>query len=311
MFVMAVVMTCMAYRSGQVSDIAGSRGTVFPSPNQWLPPGELSLVISLLLMSLTVISFIALNKVFNFMRAPSALAASLYIVMLASQPVVAGQFYGGTLMCMVLLGVTAALFSSYGDRTATRRVFLIFMLLSLASLIQYAFMFYVPVAIIGLAQMRILNFRSVMAMIIGMICPVWILYGFGLMDFSDIGWPNFTSTLSQLGLPGMITVFSAVGVTIILGFGAMCFNLMKILSYNARYRSYNGFLTLLMLATMLFCIVDYVNLSVYFPILSLSCAAQVAHYFSIRQVRGSQWVILGIFVLYMVIYSACYYLSDL
>lgn len=308
MFLIAVVMACMAYRTGHVTEIAGSRGTVFPSPNRWLPAGELSLVISLVLMALTAISFIALNKVFNFMRAPSALAASFYIAMLSSLPLAAGQFYGGTLMCIVMLGVTAVMFSCYNDRSAMRRVFLIFVMLSLASLVQYAFMFYIPVAVAGLAQMRILNVRSVLAMIIGIVCPVWILYGFGLMDFSDIGWPSFTSTFSQLSLPGMITIFVAVGITIALGFGAMCANLMKILSYNAKYRAYNGFLTLLMLSTMLFCIVDYVNLSVYFPILCLTSASQAAHYFSIRQVRGSRWVILGIFVLYLGLYSACYYM---
>lgn len=307
MFVIAVVMAFMAYRTGHVNEIAGSRGTLFPSPNRWLPPGELSLGISLLLMALTAMSYIALNKVFNFMRAPSALAASLYIVMLSSLPIAAGQFYGGTLMCILMLGVTALLFSCYGDRMSTRRVFLIFTVLSLASLVQYAFMFYIPVAILGLAQMRVLNLRSVIAMLIGIACPVWILYGFGMMDLGDIGWPHFNSTLSQLGLPGMITIFAAVGITIIIGFAAMCANLMKILGYNAKYRAYNGFLTLLMISTMFFSIVDYVNLSVYFPLLCLTSASQAAHYFSIRQVRGSQWVILGVIVLYMVMYSACYY----
>jgi len=151
--------------------------------------------------------------------------------------------------------------------SATRRVFLIFFILSLASLVQYAFMFYIPVAILGLAQMRILNFRSVLATVIGIICPVWILYGFGVMELSDIGWPQFESVFSRLSVPDMITVFAAVGITMILGFAAMCANLMKILSYNAKFRAYNGFLTLLLISTMIFMIVDYGNLSVYFPML--------------------------------------------
>ena len=59
---------------------------------------------------------------------------------------------------------------------------------------------------------------------------------------------------------------------------------------------------------MLFSIVDYVNLSVYFPILCLTSAYQMAHYFSIRKPRGGVWVILSILAVYLLLYSACYYL---
>lgn len=307
-FVFAAAMTYMAFRTGHVDEITGSRGTVFPSPNRWLPPGELSLVISLAAMALTATSFIALNKVFNFMRAPSALTSSLYITMLTSLPMAAGQFYGGTLMCLVLLGVTALMFSCYGDTSANRLVFLIFFILATASLIQYAFMFYLPVAVLGLAQMRILNLRSIIAAVTGIICPIWILYGLGLMDTADIGWPHFASTFSRLSLPDMITVFAAVGITIGLGFGSMCANLIKILSYNAKFRAYNGFLTLLLISTILLTIVDYNNLSVYFPLLCLAGAYQVAHYFSIRRPKGVAWFILAVIIVYLAVYSACYYL---
>lgn len=68
-FIIAAVMTYAAFRSGHVDEITGSRGTLFPSPNRWLPHGEPSLVVSLVLTALTAISFIGLNKVFNFMRA--------------------------------------------------------------------------------------------------------------------------------------------------------------------------------------------------------------------------------------------------
>lgn len=308
MFVIAAVLTYVAFKGGHVTEIGGSRGTVFPSPNRWLPPGELSLAISIVFMAVTAISFIALNKVYNFMRAPSALAATFYLAMLTSMPIAAGQFYGGTLMCLVALGVTAIMFSCYGDTSVNRRVFLIFFLLSLASLVQYAFMFYIVVAIPGLAQMRILNLRSVLAMVFGIVSPVWILYAFGVMELSDIGWPEFESTFAHLTVPGMITVATAVGVTMILGFAAMCANLMKMLSYNAKYRAYNGFLTLMMLSTMLLIVVDYSNLSAYFPLLCLTAANQLAHYFSLRQMRGSQWFILSVFLLYLIIYAFCVYL---
>ncbi|MDE6316989.1 MAG: hypothetical protein K2L73_01150 [Muribaculaceae bacterium] len=307
LFLCAVIMTCVAYRTGLVDEITGSRGTLFPSPNLWLPPCDLSLVISLAVMALTSITFIALNKVFNFMRAPSALTSSLYVFMMASLPMASGQFYGGDMMCIIMLGVTAIMFSCFGDTSVNQRIFLIFFMLSLASTVQYAFMFYIVVAVPGLAQMRVLNLRSLVAMLLGGLSPFWILYGFGLIDFEDIHWPHFESTLSQLSVLDMVTAFSAVGVTVIVGFAAMCVNLIKILSYNAKFRAYNGFLTLLFIATVLFSIVDYVNLSVYYPLLCLTSAYQVAHYFSAHKQRGAVWVVLSVQIVYLIIYLACYF----
>lgn len=307
-FVIVAVLTYIAFSNGQVTEIIGCRGTVFPSPNRWVASPDASLWVNILFMALTAVAFIALNKVYNFMRAPSALAASLYLAMTASVPIVAGQFNGGTLMCLVLLAIVAILFSCYDDRSATRRVFLIFFLLSLASLVQYAFMFYIVIAIPGLAQMRMLNFRSILAMVFGIVCPVWILYAFGVMELTDLRWPKFESTFTHLSVPGMITVLVAVGFTMILGFMAMCGILMKILGYNAKYRAYNGFLTLLMLWTMLLVVVDYSNLSAYLPLLCLLSANQLSHYFSIHNLRGSQWAILSIFILYLIIYAFSFYL---
>ena len=305
--VVAAIMTYVAFRYGHVNEITGSRGTLFESPNRWLAPGMLSLMISLLLMTATAFSFQSLNKVFNFMRAPSALTSTLYVVMLSSLPMAAGQFYGGTLLSLVILAITALLFSCYADPSATRRVFLIFFILSIASLVQYAFMFYILVAIPGLAQMRILNFRSVLAMILGIISPVWILYGFGVIELSDIGWPHFVNSISRLSLPGMITVFTAVGLTMLIGFAAMCGNLMKILGYNAKFRAFNGFLSFLLIFTMLLMIIDYVNISVYFPLLCLTGAYQVAHYLSMRGPRSVVWTLGSIVILYLLIYAASYY----
>lgn len=305
--VIATIVTCVAFLNGHVVEIAGSRGTLFPSPNNWNIPGNLSLIISLALMVATAFTFTTLNKVFNFMRIPSAMTSTLYVVMLTSLPTAAGQFFGGTLLCFVLLGVTALLFSCYADTSATRRVFLIFFILSFASLVQYAFMFYIVVAILGLAQMRILNLRSILAMILGVITPVWILYGFGAMELSDIGWPQFANSISQLTLPGMITVFAAVGVTMVIGFAAMCANLMKILGYNAKFRAFNGFLSLILIFTLLLIIIDNPNIAVYFPLLCLSGAYQVAHYLSVRGPRSVVWTMDSIVILYIAIYAASYY----
>ena len=307
MYVIAVVLTYVAFNAGKVEEIAGSQGIVLLSPNRWIAFGGLSMAIGMVLMALTAVSFIALNKAFNFMRAPSALMSTLYVVMLMSMPMAAGQFYGGVLLSAVILGIVALMFSCYGDTSANRRVFIIFFILSLATLMQYSFLFYIPVAILGLAQMRILNLRSVLAMLMGIVSTVWILYGFGAIELTDIVWPQFESTLSHQNTTDKIIAFSAVGLTMILGFAAMCANLIKMLSYNAKFRAFNGLLTVILLSTMLCMAIDYSNYTAYFPMLSLTAAYQVAHYFSTHRQRGAAWVILTIMVVYIGIYAVRYF----
>lgn len=306
-YVVAVVLTYVAYQTGQVRAITGSQGIALQSPNSWITSGGLSLAAGLVLLALTAVSFVALNKVYNVMREPSALMSSLYVVMVMSMPMAAGQVYGGVLLSGVMLAVVALMFSCYGDTTANRRVYITFFIMSLAALVQYTFVFYLPIVIVGLAQMRILNVRSLLAMLMGVVSTVWILYGVGAIGLSDIEWPRFASTLSQQSVTEKIVSLTAVGLTMILGFAAMCANLMKMLSYNAKFRAYNGFLTVIFLSTMLFMAIDYSNYTAYFPILSLTAAYQMAHYFAMRKQRGIVWVILAVMVAYLGIYAVRYF----
>lgn len=303
MALIAVAATLVAYMRGDVTPIIGNRGLAFLSANEWLDPGATSLWINLALNIGIVILSTTLNKTFNIMRSLTALWGSLFIVMQCALPMFIGQFYGGTLLCLIMIGIIALMFSVYGYTDRRRRIFMIFFLLSAASFIQYAFMFYIPVLLIGLVQMRALNPRSFVAAFIGIVTPPWILIGSGIISISDLRWPEFISTLTVLDRPEMIHTFSTIGVTVLTGIVFLCGNFMKLLSYNARFRAYNGFLTLLMSATILLIFIDYSNLSIYVPLLNFTAAYQIAHFFSNRRSRGSYIPIALIVMLYLLLYT--------
>lgn len=297
-----VIGTFVAYNAGAVIPIVGSRGLAFPSANEWLGVGQLSLWLNLALNGAIAVLAVAINKTYNIMRSLTGLWGSLFILFQGSLPMVAGQFYGGTLMCAVMLLIMSMMFSCYGDTTRRRRVFMIFLLLSAGSFIQYAYMFYIPVMFAGLVQMRIFDMKSVTAALLGLFTPPWILFGCGILSPDDVRWPEFVGTLSMLEVSDIVKIFVPVGLTALLGIVFFCGNVMKLLSYNAKNRANNGFLALLMIATVILILVDYSNLSIYVPLLSLTSAYQAAHFFSLRRHKRSYIPLLIIVAMYVALY---------
>lgn len=300
--VVVTAMTYIAYRSGAVVPIAGSRGLALPSANEWLAEGEVSLWLNLAVNAAIAGMATSLNKAFNIMRSLTGLWGTLFIVFQGALPLVTGQFYGGTLMCVAMLLVMAVMYSCYGDTGRRKRVFLVFLLMSAGTLIQYAYMFYLPVMFAGLAQMRIMDGRSVTAALLGLATLPWILFGCGVLSLGDVRWPEFVGTFSMLDVSDMVMVFVTVGLTALLGIIFLCGNVIKLLSYNARNRANNGFLALLMITTVVLILVDYGNLSIYLPLLSLTSAYQAAHFFSSRRHKSSYIPILLIIALYITLY---------
>lgn len=294
---------------GKVAPVEGNRGILFPSPNLWIADRALSLGVNLALVAGLSVCCILINRTFNIMRAQTSIWATFFLFLTLGTPSLAGQFYGGTLVCAVLVGVTAMLFTCYGDAGQTRRIFLMFFLLTVVSLVQYAAMFYILVLVLGLAQMRVLNFRSIVAAGIGIVTPLWIIFGMGLASIDDIKWPEFIGTLSSLDKTGMLITFSAIGLTAALGISAMCGVLMKVLSYNAKYRSCNGFWSILMLATIVFMLVDFNNLAIYVPVLNITVAYHLAHFFSNHRHPRSFIPIVSIICVYAGIYVCSFLFS--
>ena len=75
-------------------------------------------------------------------------------------------------------------------------------------------------------------------------------------------------------------------------------NLMKILSYNARTRAFNGYLTLLLIFTMVVMLLNFNNFTFYIPLLNCLVAYQVGHFFTYRRHRWSYLAILFLICCY-------------
>lgn len=303
MTLIAMAGIVIAHAKGLIIPLTGDYGLLMPSPEGWLEPGNTSMTISIVLNVLVAFSAITLNKQYNTMRSLSMLVAGLFMIMQLSTPAVLCYLNGSVVMAVGISIITLLLFSVFSDYANSRRVFLIFFLLASFAAFEYSFLFYIPVLLLGLSQMRVFTLRTLIAAIIGLITPVWILAGFGLITIDSIKIPHFTPIITAISTPGMWYQLLVTGFTIVIGLTFMAMNVMKMLSYNSRIRAANGFLTTAMFATMVFVFVDYNNIMVYTALLNILVAYQVGHYFATHiQSQNSYIGILSLLFVYLSFY---------
>ncbi len=269
----------------------------------WIWSGDRlqSFVASVTVNLASAVTMVFINKRFNIMRSISYLSAGVFAFMLASVPEIGCCFSDGTILCCVLLLCTMLLFSTYGDTSERRHVFLLFFILSAASFINYAFAFYIPVMLVGCIQMRIFSFKTFLAAGIGVITSPWIIFGFGIVNPLDITLPDIDTVFSAPSLNPSLLV--AAVVTIIAGLGFMSGNLIKIIAYNARIRGFNGFMAVTFVVTALLTVLDFNNCKAYMPLLFAMTSYQITLFFSSRRYVRSYIGILSLMTVYCLIYA--------
>lgn len=299
--IITIIATHFALSWGEVTPIINNKGMGLIPINHWLTFGQTSMWANITLNIAISGLMIYLNKTFNILRNPTIIFAGLFFLLQCPLTDITGQLYGGTMLCTIILICSFILFTTYNNPN-THAIFLIFAILSFFSFFQYAFLLYTPIIILGCAQMRILNIRTSLAAIFGIITPPWILFGLGILDIQNLTFPQFQSIYESLTSAEALHMLLIIGLSCFICIGAWVVNIVKIISYNAQTRAYNGFFALLSLATILLILIDFTNYIIYIPLLNCCTAMQLGHLFTIHKSRRSYLGILGIFVVYLGLY---------
>lgn len=99
---MLVSATVVAFNRGDVVAITGNRGLLWPSANGWIAPGFASMALNLAVNVAAAFFLVWVNKAFNVMRALTALWGTFFLMFQLAVPMIAGQFYGGTVMVVAI-----------------------------------------------------------------------------------------------------------------------------------------------------------------------------------------------------------------
>lgn len=301
MSILVVLTALVAYNNAQFEFIDEDRGFIFSSPNLWITNSNISLVVNVVATLVVASLMIFINRVFNLLRTTSLLDATLFLAMTISTPVLLTQLVG-TPLSVILLVCLILLYSTYGSLSETRNIFAVFFILSAMTTTQYCYAFYIPVFMIGCAQMRVLSGRTIVAGILGLITPWWLALGSGLVHPSQIHLPEFESIFGDFDFSEQLPLFASAGVTALLLILGWVSNFPQMIAYNARMRAINGTMSIISLVTLIAACGDFTNISAYVPTLCLCSAFQLGRFFTWQKIDRSYIAIAIVFVIYISIY---------
>lgn len=307
-----VVLVCaVAYRffipeGVQVSET----GLVLPPAGDWMPTLWVSFACAMAGSAATIVIVLLLNKVHNVMRAITYIFVPFFLAMQIATPEIMTRLSSGVMLAVVVPLCMYLLFNCYRDPSATRQVFLISFLLSVFTATQYCYAFYIPAMLIGCAQMRIFNRRTLAAALMGALTPWILLFGFGIVRPEDISMPQFTSILSEIDLQETLMLFVIAGFTVLCMLVCYTLSVFKTIAYNARARAVNGAFTVVMLTTLVAMCADARNIVAYIPMLNFCAAMETTHYFSTHRAEKSFIAIISILAVYAALFACQIVISE-
>lgn len=302
----ALVITAMAAAVLGVQPTAvEGRGVFFSFKGPLIADGTWSVVANVLCLLLTGGILLAVNKVFTFVRSMTHLMVSAFFLLMIASPSDLVSFHAGTLMCLITAVTLLPLFASFQDSHAHRSIFLIFALVATGTMFHYGFLVLIPAYLLGFANMRVLNLKGVLAMLIGLVTPFWIVLGLCIVSPFDAQLPQWM----LLQRPQMSLQFALAVSIAVLGIVLMVTNLFTIMNYRMQPRVYNIFLMILLVMVIIAACLDYHDLAVFLPLLKLMVAVQIAQAYTLWTSFHHRYVFMLLFIAVCVASAAVSLLS--
>lgn len=267
-----------------------------------LPSGILSWAVNMVVVFVAAVMLNWLNKTYVFIREHTMMFVTVFLCATLSNPVVSTSLGTPTLLALALVVCTYVMFGTFQQRDSQSVAFLITMILAVCAMQSFVFALYIPVFIVGFFQMRIFTLRTLLAVLVGIVVPVWTATAFGWIDPAQVRLPDLLGGIATLrggvdaGL--LLQPMFMVAVGTILGLS----NALTLISYRQQLRAYNGFVNVMAVATVLFMVADVSHAEAYAVVANMLAAVQVAHFFTIRKMPK-------LYIVFFVLMAVCVALS--
>lgn len=279
-------------------------GLIYSTSQPWIRNPYVSFIINFLLLLVIGIIPVFLNRRFKIFRLSTWFFVGLFFMMQLCFPALFLNFCPSTVFALLLCVMTILLFSVYADVRFTRVVFIISFLLVSVSLWVACVFYLLPAALICLWQMRILTSRTSIAFLLGIITPLWIVWGFELaaIPFS-VNLPATSVSLGSVLVSFSRSALCSFILILLSGFAFSIAALMKIINYNSSRKAFNGVLVTLILYMIILVFIDPQNITTYLTALSILAALEIAHVLSVATSEKS-WI-------WMIAFPVCFFLLSL
>jgi hypothetical protein len=294
----AVAMSLCAFLMGGTHPMEGTAGICLPSVNAWNILPIASWIINLLLILGCSFALEMLNKEYNFVPGDNTLLPASFLILVAAMPWISGMLTSSMILALANVICLAALFSSFRSNNATQTFFLIATILSFGSMIEYAFIFMIPVYIISGIMLKCFRIKEFLATGMGLIAPYWIGVGLGLIPFEAFSLPTFTNLFENFETKtepyfAIVSIAIIVLITLIMSLQ----NIVRLYAGNSRRRLFTMSINILGIVCIICMIIDYNNIMAYIASSYIVTAVTVSDFFSLRRLR---WVRTTLLILLLI-----------
>ena len=301
----AVALCFVSYLVDSPQPPTGYMGICLPSPNLWTLVPVAGWGLNLGLLIATTVGLYFVNKVFTIVAGAQTILTAIFLLMAASVPWIGGMLTSSAILAPAMLACIAILCSCYRQRNSTQEIFVLATILSLGSMIQYAFIFMIIPAVTIAIAFKCMHLKEVLAMLLGLVAPYWVGIGLGLIPIENFAVPHLTN-LFDVNMSRGTIFFGLVNlaVTALLTLILSLYNSMKLYAGNPRRRFLNLAFVVLEVCCVAFMVIDFNNLTAYIVTFYLCCAVQYANLFALWRIRRAWIWSLLICLMYCGLYTA-------
>jgi len=286
------------------SKIEGDLGLCLDSPNVWNLTPIASLLVNLGLILAVAFGMQMLNRRYNFIRLNDYTTISIYLTLTACNPWITQWVGSSTLLVIANLVCWRLLFDCYRARNATQQVFIVASILSFGSMVQYSFLFMIPIYFIAIIILSAMHWREFLAMMMGLIAPYWIVLGLGIVSADSFKMPEITNLFTNFAPPlELLLMLIGLGLAMLMALIVGFNNEMRLFAGNSRILALNNVITLTGIGCAALIIIDFNNMLAYIGTFYLSVAVQGGNLFALHQIRNPQYLLAPLMIIYIAIYG--------
>ena len=290
----ASAMCAVAYFAGTPATLGGHMGICLPSPNEWGIEPLWGWICNTVLLAVMTITLWFVNKECTFVQGSDTVLTGMFLIMASSNIWVSGTLTSSLLLALANLTCLFILFGCYRKQNATQELFVIATILALGSMIQYAFIFMMPVYIIGAIMLKCFRFKVLVAFLMGIAAPYWIGIGLGITPLESFTMPTLSNMFDDYdSKSGLFFGLLNVAVTVLVGLILALNNGVRLYAGNTQRRLYNMVINVLGLVSAGCMIVDFNNMVAYMVTIYMITAVQLANLFALWNInRGWIWILV-------------------
>lgn len=293
----SLILSFLSYKLSFSPETGERSGILFSSFGVFLEKNiPLSFIINVLCTIGCGLLLLYLDKTFSLIRQHTSLPLFFFLLFSVSNVPQNLHFGNGIVLALLFIVCLFLLYVSYQTSDAPKAAFSISFLLTSCSLFCSSISLYIPLFLLGFYQMRALSLRTVIAFILGIFTPFWIILGSGIVVYSEMHLMKaFSFSFSLPDIHHNILESSIIILTVLLGLFSGISNLYHIYNDKIQTRAYNGFINIISVFTSLFLLIDYQHYGDYWPILAACVSLQASHAFT--NIRNKQASIIFYIIL--------------